>query len=230
MTMPSVESYGELIANLRAEAGDFDAAEDKRGELAACRRALRAVLQYLRRDPEVLNENLVRPLAVLASDAWDAGQGATVTRLEHTPEQIGPPAGTARDTVEGTMAFAVEMLVETRMGEQRALNWVAAEARRLRATDENGRAITTRQLKTWRSQVNRGKAPAEAKKVFGYCRDMQVGRNETLGDVLRQLRKERPHPPSVLVERAKKLAGLLILGVREAAPMSAPKERRANAG
>jgi hypothetical protein len=228
--MPSAESYGALIAALREEKGAFAAAKDKRVELAAGRRALRAVLQYLRHDPEVLSGNLVRPLAVLASDTWDAGQGATVKRLEHKPEQAGPPAGQAHETVQGTMAFAVELMVATCMGEQRALAWVAAEALRLNMTDENRKAITRGQLKTWRSQVHRAKAPAEACVVFERCRDLPAGGHETFGDLLRQLRRARPHPPAALVERAKKLAELLILGVREAAPMSALKARATRAG
>ena len=138
--MPSAESYGQMIAALRAEAEAFGAAEGKTDELAASRRALRVVMQWLRRDPEVLDGKLVRPLAVLANDAWDAARGATVERLEHAPERPGPPTGMAHETVQGTMAYALEIMAETRMGETRALNWVAAEARKAGITDENRQA------------------------------------------------------------------------------------------
>jgi hypothetical protein len=218
MTMPSEEHYRALIAVLRDANRAFDAAEDEKARLAATRQAMQGVMRYLWSDPEVVAGNLTRSLAVLRAAAYDASQGATVSMLEHSPTRPGKPTEMTREVVQGTMAWALEMIVATKVGKERAVAWVASSARHLGVLNEEGSPIAGRQIESWRSEINRRKAPALACEVFEKLRRMPPN-----VEMMRRLREERS---PTAAENAKQLVALLIKSVATAAPQSAPKQTR----
>jgi len=237
MTRPSEEAYQGLLGILREAAAAFGMTEDKKTQLGLARRQLQGVLKFLWSDPEVVAGNLTRPLAVLRVAAYDVGQGATVSLLDHQPTRPdgsvgGKPSGTAREVDQGTLAYGLEMLVTMKVGTKRAADWVATEARRRGITTEDGRPIVGRQIENWRDEINRGKAPALACEVFENCRKIPIPpqlntKEKTIGELLRKWRSEIS---PILIKKAHGLVGLLIQSIATVAPESAPKQTRRSKG
>ena len=224
MTMPSEAHYAELIGALRDASKSFDAAEDDKAQLAVCRQALGSVMHYLRFDPEVTADNLARPLAVLRTAAYDKAQGATVALLEHQPGRAGKPTGTAREVVQGTVAYVAEMMVATGIGKDRAIVWVATELRRQGVTNEDGKPIVGKQIADWRSGCSRGKAPKDACDSFeGWRRTPGVPGGPPINELLRKAKAART--PEV-VAAIQEIATTVIKSVAGSAPQSAPRQTR----
>jgi hypothetical protein len=188
--MPSEERYRELIAVLRETTTkslhpipSHTTEEAAALQLSLGLRALRAVMLYLQGDVEVLDGLLTRPLGLIETAVYNAGEGAKPALLNPPPpaavdkdgelvSRKGKVPFTAREQVQGCLAFAVELLVASQMGKVRAIDWVAAEARRYRVLTEDGAPVTTRQIENCRSEISRGKAPAGACETFEGLRHM----------------------------------------------------------
>lgn len=210
MTMPTPDQYREVIAALRETAEAYLKADDEKARLEANRRALQAVLRYFWSDPEVVDGNWTLALAAGRAAACDAGQGATVPLLDHSPTLPGKPTGMGHEVVQGTVAFALQLVIP-QLGKFAAETWVAAEARKLGLRTEDGAPIAARQIANWRAEINRGKAPAVARAAFEALR----------ADPIHAGMLNCPR------ERALFLASALIKStVTAAAPRSAPKQTR----
>ena len=109
--MPSAERYHGFINALRQNVRTFDAAEHDERRLAAALAILQGVVLYLHGDHEVMEERLTRPLGWLESAVNDAARGANPTALKPATSVSGRPTGLARDRVQGTLAFFLELLV-----------------------------------------------------------------------------------------------------------------------
>lgn len=164
--IPNEKRYGELVATLRTKSAEFDGAEDDKARLKIGLQALRATLYFLRGDVAVLDERLTRPLANLENALHDALQGATVPLLEHSPSRAGKPERLVREDVQGCAAATLEILVASGMGTEKAAAWIATEARRLGVRCGDGAPIVAQQIRTWRLEIRRGKAPAAACEMF----------------------------------------------------------------
>jgi len=222
MTMPSATQYGELISLLRKVKAAFDSAKDDATRLTESRRALRGVMQYLRSDPQVFDSNLIQPLAALSTATYDAGQGATSSLLEHPSTRDGKPTDTAREIVQGTLAYVLEMLIAAKIDSNECISaWIATEARLQGVTTEDSQPIAARQIANWRSEIRRGKAgkaPESARLAFNSLIEA------TNTDRLRQLRNTRPRQPKEIVEDLKDYARKVIKSIAMVAPRSAPKQ------
>jgi hypothetical protein len=141
VTMPPIESYRTLIAQLRETTKKFDEVDDEKARLAACREQARAVWNFLVIDQEVRECSLARPLGHLLSAAYDAAQGAAVSLFKHQPMRPGKPTETAQEVVQGLLAAMLELMVATKIGKSAAERWVATEARRYQIADGNGSPI-----------------------------------------------------------------------------------------
>jgi hypothetical protein len=166
MTMPSVEHYNNLISKLRRASKGVKLAEDHKERLACGVGALQAIVLYLTKDEEVIDEELTRPLAIIENAVRDAGQGATVALLEHTPANPGKPRDVTREYVQAVLAFGVELLRASNMSTSNACKWVAEEARKHHVVTEDGSPLTAKRIEGWREDINRRKAPAGAHETF----------------------------------------------------------------
>ena len=166
MTMPSEAKYQALLNTLRYNAKSFDAAESDMDRLTAGIEALQAVVIYLISDAAVAGDLLTRPLAGVESAVFNARRGATVPLLEHAPERPGKPTGTRREEVQGAVAFALQLRAASGMGTDRAADWVASVAWKAGLRCEDGARIIAAQVKNWRAEIQRGKAPAKACATF----------------------------------------------------------------
>jgi hypothetical protein len=156
MTMPNETRYRELLSALRRTKKAIDTAEDDKTRLANGIDALRQVVLFLVADPEVAKEGLIRPLGLIENALLDARQGASPALLDHPPE--GPkPRGTAREYVQAGVAWALQLLTSARggkLGTERAVDRVVAEARKAGLTDPGGSSITTEQVIQWRKDIS----------------------------------------------------------------------------
>lgn len=173
MTIPSEDRYRQLLAALRdatkhIEAADTDDQDGRRERLTAGYTALQEVIIYLSGDPEVRTGGLTRPLGLIENALRDAGRGAAPPMLDLNPEGPGTkPRGTTREDVQGGVAAAVEVLAAGGgWNTGPATDWVVAEARRKQLSCVDGSPITLRQASTWRSEIKKRKAPAEAQRAF----------------------------------------------------------------
>jgi hypothetical protein len=213
--MPSEARYRDLIATLRETKKAYDGAGDEKARLAAAVRAQQAVILYLLGDVEVAEGYLTAPLAALENAAFDAGRGATVALLEHTPERSGKPTRTTRENIQGELAFALELLIAGKVGTDLAARWVAAEARKWNVAAEDGSPIDAKQVKNWRTDIRRRKAPAEACETFDNMRHLPHVAPLLMGIPIADKR-----------ERCEYLARAIIKANAAGAPRSAPKTMR----
>jgi hypothetical protein len=223
MSMPSAKRYSDLIAKLREASLAFVAAEDDPARLAIGSTALQAVILYLSKDSEVLDGQLTRPLAVVENAIHDAGRGAKPAVLfepKHPPppppedKKLLPskPSRTTRENVQGALAFALELSIAGKKGTDLAAHRIATEARKLRVFALDGSPIAAKQIKNWRTDIRRRKAPAEACETFEGLRQMP---NHAL--------LLRGTPVVGKRERCEALATAIIKALAGTMPRSAPK-------
>src|SRR6516225_3262503 len=105
---PTEEQYHALKAVLVYMKTKYNAAEQENeiARLEAGLGQLRALFLYLQNDPEIADNFLLRPLAALESALFASGRGANPALLDHVPERPGRPAGLARESLQGSLAFA----------------------------------------------------------------------------------------------------------------------------
>jgi hypothetical protein len=214
MTMPDEEQYRKLIAAWRDQTKKLDKTEDHKARLDIVINALRNTVLYFGLDPEVRKERLTRLLGLAENALLDARQGANPPLLDHPPDGR-KPQGTTHEYVQGCLAWVLELLVSPKgghMGTDRATRWIVEEARRTGLTDSTGSAITAAQVKRWREDISRGRAPAAAREMWEanrrYAPDVAVF-DMPSSDLKR--------------ERAMQRARSWIWTVANTAPMSAPK-------
>jgi len=211
MTMPSAERYHGFFDALRKNVWVFDAAEHDERRLAAALAILQGVVLYLQGDEEIAQERLTRPLGWLESAVNDSARGASPAALKPAISASGRPTGLAREGVQGTLAFAVELLViGAKLPVDEAAKFVAQKSRKL-VYSESGDEITAEQITGWRGDLNRGGGTVGGREIF------------------QELRKEYRvlfKAPSVSNrERCEALAVGAIKAVSVVAPRSAPKRR-----
>jgi hypothetical protein len=119
--------------------------------------------------------------------------------------------------VQGSLAFAVALLVAGRRGTETACEWVASTARRQGLRSEDGAPITARQVKSWRAEISRGKAPAGACEAFADLRRMPP-----YSAAFRTAPGQQPLPR----QGYEVLAGAIIKGLAATAPRSGPKKAK----
>jgi hypothetical protein len=224
MTMPSEQRYRELIDELRDTTQSFNGAKDDEARLVLGRRALREVMRYLWCDPEVLNGKLTKPLAVLRGALYDVEQGAKPKLLNPPrPERedpsnnrlkphMGKASGTAGETIQGSLAFALELLARGGMSTGKGADWVADKARQEYARCADGSPIAPRQIKNWRAEISRGKAPQEARETFERLRNCHTS---LLSEPRSELKRRKCEFHAAMLIKAGGLA----------APGSAPNQR-----
>ena len=139
--MASWRRRGFLDA-LRKNVRVFDAAEHDEQRRAAALAVLQGVVVYLHGDQEVAQERLTRPLGWLESAVNDAARGASPTALKPAISASGRPTRLARERVQGTLAFAVELLImAAKASVDEAATFVARKSRNL-VCSESGDDIT----------------------------------------------------------------------------------------
>ena len=211
MTMPSAKQYQGFLDALRKNVRVFDTAEHDEQRLAAALAILQDVVLYLEGDEEVAEERLARPLGWLESAVNDSARGASPAALKPAKSASGRPTGLARERVQGTLAFAVELLVVgARVPADEASNFVARKSRKL-VSSESGDDITGEQVAGWRRELSRGGGTLGGREVF------------------RELRKQHGvlfKAPSVSNRgQCEALAVGAIKAISVVAPRSAPKRR-----
>jgi hypothetical protein len=107
---PTEEQHRDLKRTLGRTKKEFDAAENEIGRLEAGLQASRAVISYLGNDGEVADQLLTAPLGALEVALFDSGRGANVPLLKHAPKEPGKPSHIAKQSVQGMLAFALELL------------------------------------------------------------------------------------------------------------------------
>jgi hypothetical protein len=212
MTMPSAEQYQGFINALRKNVRTFDAAEHDERRLAAALAVLQGVILYLHGDDEVMEERLTRPLGWLESAVNDAAGGANSTALKPATSVSGRPTGLARERVQGTLAFFLELLVvAAKVPPDQAAKFVERKSRNL-VCSESGDEITATQVAGWRSELSRGRATIGGREIFqGLRREHSVLFNSPSVS-------NRPQCEALA------LGAIKVLSV--VAPRSAPKRRR----
>jgi hypothetical protein len=211
MTMPSAKQYQGFLDALRKNVRVFDTAEHDEQRLAAALAIPQDVVLYLEGDEEVAEERLARPLGWLESAVNDSARGASPAALKPAKSASGRPTGLARERVQGTLAFAVELLVVgARVPADEASNFVARKSRKL-VSSESGDDITGEQVAGWRRELSRGGGTLGGREVF------------------RELRKQHGvlfKAPSVSNRgQCEALAVGAIKAISVVAPRSAPKRR-----
>jgi len=211
MTMPSAERYQGFLDALRKNVRVFDAAEHDEQRRAAALAVLQGVVVYLHGDQEVAQERLTRPLGWLESAVNDAARGASPTALKPAISASGRPTRLARERVQGTLAFAVELLVmAAKAPVDEGATFVARKSRNL-VCSESGDDITAEQVAGWRRELKRGGGTAGGRDIF------------------RGLRREHRalfNSPSVSNRRpCEALALGAIKAISVVAPRSAPNRR-----
>jgi hypothetical protein len=212
MAMPSTTRYQRFLDALRQNVCAFDAAEHDEQRLTAALAVLQGVVLYLHGDQEVMEERLTRPLGWLESTVNDVARGANPTALKPARSASGRPTGLARDRVQGTLAFFLELLVvAAKVPVDEAAKFVARNSRNL-VCSETGDEITAEQAAGWRSELSRGRATIGGRAIF---QELRRGHSILFNS------------PSVSNRR---LCEALALGAIKAlsvvAPRSAPKRRR----
>jgi hypothetical protein len=213
MMVPSEQRYCELLAALRQTTKAVLEAKDDKARLDAGRAALRAVILYLVADEEVCGGTLTYPLGIVENALHDAGRGATVALLDHTPEQPGKSRGTSQEDVQGSLAFALELLTSGGMGTARAAAWVAGEASKVRLRSADGTPIKPAQITEWRKKIHRRTGPTAAQKVYWSQRDYDPA-------LLAQPRSE------IKFAGCQRAAKVLIRSLAAIYPQAAPKQTR----
>jgi hypothetical protein len=212
MAMPSTERYHGFINALRQNVRAFDAAEHDEQRLTAALAVLQGVVLYLHGDQEVMEERLTRPLGWLESAVNDVARGASPTALKPSTSVSGRPTGLARDRVQGTLAFFLELLVvAAKVPPDEAAKFVARKSRNL-VCSESGDEITAEQVAGWRSELSRGGATIGGREIFR-------GLRQQYGAFF--------NSPSVSNRRSCEALALgAIKALSVVAPRSAPKRRR----
>jgi hypothetical protein len=166
MAMPSTERYHGFINALRQNVRAFDVAEHDEQRLTAALAVLQGVVLYLHGDDEVMEERLTRPLGWLESAVNDAAGGANSTALKPATSVSGRPTGLARDRVQGTLAFFLELLVvAAKVPPDQAARFVERKSRNL-VCSESGDEITATQVAGRRSELSRGRATIGGREIF----------------------------------------------------------------
>jgi hypothetical protein len=214
MVMPSAQLYGRFLDALRKNVWVFDAAEYDEQRLDAALAILQGVVLLLQKDEEIADARLARPLGWLESAVNDLRRGANVTALRPADPISGRPTGLARERVQGTLAFCVELLIiAAKVPAAEAADFIANKARKL-LVSERGDQITAAQVAGWRRELNRGGATAGGREFF------------------RQLRQEYGEffkvPSALERNRCEALASGLIEGASVVSPRSAPNRRRSD--
>jgi hypothetical protein len=173
------------------------------------------LILYHQKDPEIADKFLLRPLGALEAALYDSGRGAKVTLLDHAPGRPGRPVLLAREDVQGSLAFAVELLVRGGMRTEAACKWLASTARRQGLRSEDGAPLTARQVKSWRAEISRSKAPAGACETFSALRGMPP-----YSAAFPTAPEQEPLPP----QGHEVLAGAIIKSLAATAPRSGPKK------
>ena len=126
--------------------------------LTAAWAVLQGVVLYLHGDPEVMEGRLTRPLGWLESAVNDAARGANPAALKPATSTAGSPTGLARNDVQGTLAFFLELhVVAAKVPPDQAAKFMARKSRNL-VCSESGDEITAEQVAGWRSELSRGGA------------------------------------------------------------------------
>ena len=209
--MPRAERYRGFLDALRKNVRVFDGAEHDEQRLAAALAILRGVILYLQGDDEIAEQRRTRPLCWLESAVNDSAQGASPAALKPAKSTSGRPTGLAREGVQGTLAFAVELLVRAaKVPADEAANFVVGRSRKLVSSD-SGDEITAEQIAGWRRELSRGGGTAGGRAIF--C-------------ALRNEYRALLQAPSVTNRtQCEALALGAIKGVSVASPRSAPKRR-----
>jgi hypothetical protein len=201
-------------ATAQIERHPTDDADGHAWRLVAGVGALREIIVWLQGDPEVRCGGLTRPLALVENALSDAGRGAKPPILDQPPAGKGDkPTGTMREAVQGSLAAALEVLSRARVGTGQAAEWVAAEARRVGLRSADSSAVSARQIRGWRSEINKGKGPAEARENF----EAWVGEERT---------KPWWNAPQGRREAAQAVVKRIVGVLASAAPLAAPKRQR----
>jgi hypothetical protein len=124
--------------------------------------------------PEIFAEKLLSPLGDLASNLWDKGQGAKGSLLNIAPPTTTngstKPIDTTPGTVQGIVAFTMELLKAAGIGKEAAAKKVADLARGEGVKCEDGSPISTKQIISWRAEINGRRAPDQAMIAFDSLR------------------------------------------------------------
>jgi hypothetical protein len=216
VTMPSEEWYRAFIAALRANTRVFEAAKDDDQRRNAGLAVLEGVASYLLEDPEVRDELLLKPLSFIIGHVSDSGQGRIVTALAPTEKASGRPTGLVREVVQGTIAFAIELLVmAARVPASDAAAFVVAKARKLDIVTESGDALTADQVADWRHALNRGAGTLRGREVLREYRN-----NSSFTTLFKNPSAEKRKVCERIVEK-------LLAGTAATASQFAPNRRRA---
>lgn len=165
MSAPDNASYQELMAVLREATKNIDDAGDDKERLRNGLAALRAVIVYLCADPEVIDKHLMTPLAYIENAVHDVSRGAKPALFSQPPE-TSKPTGTVQESVQGSLAWALELLRRTKKGTESGAKWVAEEARKVGLRDGNGEPPSPGRIMGWRKECRSNRAPKEAQATY----------------------------------------------------------------
>jgi hypothetical protein len=214
MTMPSEAAYRTLVAVLRETSKAIDATKDdtegRAARLAMGYGAMQSTIMYLLHDPDVMKDKLTRPLALVASAVHDAGRGAQPALLDHAPDS-SKPTGTTQETVQISLAWALELLTRTKMGTGRAARWVADEARKAGLTDDAGSTLTPERIIQFRKDISCGRAAATLREGWEALRQHDAALLKT------------PHSEMKLCRIQREVQVRIIPGLATLFPRSAPR-------
>jgi len=158
--MPSPERFSRVIAWATEASKAFNAAEDDKARLKLTIATWEEAISYFASSPEARAAGLIRLLGFSEKALFNASRGAKPPELNHPPE-TSRPTGTTREFVQIEFAWALELLVRSGWGTERAARFVAEEARKARVTDPNGLAIPWKNIDQWRKDLRRNRGSAE---------------------------------------------------------------------
>jgi len=218
--MPTKEQYRDLKRALRGRKKEFDAAVAAQNETArreAVLGALRALVVYLYKDTEIVEEGLLTVFGAVDSAVVDIGCGAKKVALfepESTNETPAStkPTRTTQENTQGMFAFALELLRAGKMGIDPAAKWIVGEARKLGIVDEAGCPIDAKRIISWRKEIRAGRAPSEARETFD-------GMHWIYAEILRSARPEKR-------DECKAVVIGILKSSRDLAPQTAPRRTR----
>jgi hypothetical protein len=152
---PSIVRYRALVEAL-ADA-DRQLQQDDGHPLIACTQALRAVVQFIRADPDLGPTGLGVALRRLLGDLHDVSIGARPRMLfggaVEQPSKAGRRTGLTFDIVRGLIVHAVHTLIQAGMANREAAQYVAAGLLAV-GVRHKGKVIEPKQILQWREQTS----------------------------------------------------------------------------
>jgi hypothetical protein len=188
---PSIVRYRALVEAL-ADA-DRQLQQDDGHPLTACTQALRAVVQFIRADPDLGPTGLGVALRRLLGDLHDVSIGARPKMLFsgaiEQPSKAGRRTGLTADIVRGLIAHAVHALIQAGMANREAAQYVADGLLAV-GVRHRGKVIEPKQILQWREQTGDSapKASDEAAKwvsnvTAGYLADGDLERAKQVAEL-----------------------------------------------